>query len=169
MTFTIRAAEPEDAASIRRIRIMPGVMKWMLSYPVESVHSIRKDILNEDNYCLVAVDENDKVVGYTKLAHWTNPRQRHKGRISIAVDANYHRMGIGTLLLTNILDFADNQLKLFKVDLTVQKENEFAVNLYKKFGFVKEGYLKSECVSDGEYADVFLMARYNLPNTEEKQ
>ena len=169
MTFTIRAAEPEDAKAIRRIRIMPGVMQWMLSYTAESVSAIRKDIMDVENYTLVAVDEEDNVVGYTKLAHWTNPRQRHKGRISIAVDADYHRKGIGTLLLKEILDFADNQLKLLKVDLTVQKENDFATRLYEKFGFTKEGFLKYECVSEGKYSDVFLMARYNLPQMEEKQ
>lgn len=166
MTFTIRAAEPEDAEVIRRIRTMPGVMKCMLSYSIESISSIRKDILDEDNFFLVAIDNNNDVVGYTKLAHCSNPRQRHKGRISIAVDANYHHKGIGTLLLKEILDFADNQLKLLKVDLTVQQENGFAIKLYEKFNFVKEGYLKYDCVCEGNYSDVFLMARYNLPEME---
>ena len=168
MSFTIRAAEPEDAKAIRRIRTMPCVMKRMLSYSVESVSSIRKDILDEGNYSIVAVDDNNNVVGYTKLAHCTNPRQRHKGRISIAVDADYHRRGIGTLLLEEILNFADNQLNLLKVDLTVQQENEYAIKLYEKFGFVKEGFLKYDCVSEGKYSDVFLMARFNLPEKEKQ-
>ena len=45
------------------------------------------------------------------------------------------------------------------MDLDVYVDNEPALRLYKKFGFVIEGRLVDYAFRDGEYVDVYIMAR----------
>jgi putative acetyltransferase len=48
-----------------------------------------------------------------------------------------------------ILDIADNWLKLKRVELSVFTDNEPAIALYKKMGFVVEGTKKYSAVRRG--------------------
>jgi putative acetyltransferase len=59
-----------------------------------------------------------------------------------------------------ILDIADNWLKLKRVELCVFTDNQSAISLYKKMGFVVEGTKKFAAIRDGSYIDEYLMARY---------
>lgn len=161
--YSIRPAEPDDASAIQHIRLMPGVAEWILVLNTESADSIRQDILDPETYMLVAVNEAGAVSGYIKLSLHQHVRQRHKARLSIAVDASCQAQGVGGKLLDAALTFADQQLKLVKVDLIVQSDNISAIRLYERFGFVQEGLCKYECINAGEYVDVYLMARYHLP------
>jgi putative acetyltransferase len=45
------------------------------------------------------------------------------------------------------------------MELTVYTDNAAAIRLYEKFGFEKEGLLRSFGYRDGQYVDVYTMAR----------
>jgi len=51
---------------------------------------------------------------------------------------------------------------LVRVELTVFTDNERAIHLYEKFGFVKEGVKRLAAIRNGKYEDVLMMARINL-------
>lgn len=70
--------------------------------------------------------------------------------------------GIGTALFKKVIDLADNWLMLTRLELTVFVENDRAVKLYKSLGFQIEGTRKYGAIRNGQYADEYLMARYNL-------
>ena len=57
------------------------------------------------------------------------------------------------------VDVADNWLNLLRLELTVFVDNEPAIQLYKKNGFVVEGTLSQYAFRAGQYIDVFTMAR----------
>jgi putative acetyltransferase len=48
---------------------------------------------------------------------------------------------------------------LIRVELTVFADNERAIALYKKLGFVEEGLKKKAAIRNGQYEDEYLMAR----------
>lgn len=50
--------------------------------------------------------------------------------------------------------------RLHKLCLTVFSENEAALSLYKKSGFIVEGVQKEQVLSDGKYEDEVLMAYF---------
>lgn len=50
-------------------------------------------------------------------------------------------------------------MNLRRVELTVYTDNEPAIALYRKFGFVEEGTLRDYAFRDGEFADALSMAR----------
>lgn len=47
--------------------------------------------------------------------------------------------GVGSRLLGELLDIADNWMNLRRVELTVYTDNAPALALYRKFGFETEG------------------------------
>lgn len=68
--------------------------------------------------------------------------------------------GIGTQLLTALLDLADNWMNLQRVELTVFSDNAPALALYRKLGFEEEGLLRRYALRDGVFVDVCSMARF---------
>lgn len=103
-----------------------------------------------------------KVIGAISLNISPIPRTRHSGSIGIMVHKDYQGEGIGKALFSKIIDLADNWLKLMRLELTVFVDNERAINLYKSFGFEIEGRKKYAVIRNGEYADEYIMARYNI-------
>ena len=57
------------------------------------------------------------------------------------------------------VDLADKWLNLVRLELDVYSDNEPAIKLYKKFGFVIEGTMSRYSFRDGEYIDTLMMAR----------
>jgi putative acetyltransferase len=158
----IRPIKIEDAADMNRMRIMSGVMENILGIASERVTDAEAFIraLSSNDHLLVA-ELDGTVVGCAGLSVSSRPRTRHTGSIGIMVHSDYQRQGIGMALMTAILDIADNWLKLKRVELGVFVENEAAVNLYRKLGFIVEGTKKYAAIRNGQYADEYMMARYN--------
>ncbi|WP_133154143.1 GNAT family N-acetyltransferase, partial [Vibrio sp. 10N.261.49.E11] len=50
-------------------------------------------------------------------------------------------------------------INIKRMELTVYTDNERAINLYKKFGFVIEGESAGFAFRNGEYVAVYHMAR----------
>ena len=86
----------------------------------------------------VAKLEN-RIVGYVtiKIVEKTNPSMRYRVHISIeaiCVDEKARGKGIGTKLLNYVKEYG-KQNGCTDMYLTVNEENENAINLYEKFGF----------------------------------
>ncbi|NLU53013.1 MAG: GNAT family N-acetyltransferase [Clostridiaceae bacterium] len=166
MNLTIRSVRIEDAVFINEMRRMDGVRENTLGIISERLSRNEEYIksLSENDHMLVAeVEENGvkKVVGVCSLNVYRNNRMRHSASIGIMVHSDYQGKGIGKALMTKILDLADNWLMLVRVELTVFVDNTRAINLYKSLGFEIEGKKKYAAIRYGEYADEYIMARYN--------
>lgn len=129
--------------------------------PFPSVESWRKRLAEppEGIVSLVACVENE-IVGQLGLHTFPNsPRRRHAGQIGIAVCDDWQGKGIGTALMQAAVDLADKWLNLVRLELDVYSDNEPAIKLYKKFGFVIEGTMSRYSFRDGQYVDTYMMAR----------
>jgi putative acetyltransferase len=80
----------------------------------------------------------------------------------MVVRDDFQGQGVGTALLQAALDLADNWLNLLRLELEVYTDNEPAVRLYTRAGFVIEGTLRQYAYRDGQYADVYAMARFKV-------
>jgi RimJ/RimL family protein N-acetyltransferase len=60
-----------------------------------------------------------------------------------------------------VIDHCFEKIGLRKITLGVVEENESAVNLYKKLGFVTEGIYKAHGYYSGHYCDLLRMAIFN--------
>ena len=103
------------------------------------------------------------VVGETLVGHaelYVNGRRRgHSASLGLAVRENCQRRGIGSRMLAELIDVADNWLGLRRVELNVFTDNHAALVLYRKFGFEIEVRQRGSVLRDGELVDSYLMAR----------
>ncbi len=161
MTLSIRRNEPADYEAIHQIFTGPKVVWGTLQLPFPSLETWRKRLAEppEGKFGLVACIKNE-VVGQLDLHTFpTHPRRRHVGQIGMAVRDDWQGQGVGTALLQAAVDLADKWLNLLRLELEVYTDNEPAIRLYKKSGFVIEGTLAQYAYRDGQYVDVYAMAR----------
>lgn len=164
MALTIRRVEPSDYEAVHRIFQGQRVIWGTLQVPYPSAEAWRRVLAESRDgvYGLVAC-LNGEVVGHLNLeAFLTRPRRRHAGTIGMCVCDDCQGKGVGTALMQAAVDLADNWLNLQRLELTVFVDNEPAVRLYQKFGFVVEGTLVQYGYRAGEFVDVFTMARLRV-------
>ncbi|RPJ43064.1 MAG: GNAT family N-acetyltransferase [Chloroflexi bacterium] len=161
MNITIRRIEPTDYEAVHKIYTGPKVIWGTLQLPYPSVETWRKRLAEppEGIFGLVACSE-EEIVGQLNLHTFpSRPRRRHAGQIGMAVRDDCQGQGVGTALMQAAVDLADNWLNLLRLELEVFTDNEPAVRLYKKCGFVIEGTLARYAFREGEFVDVYTMAR----------
>ncbi len=164
MAITVRRAEPNDYEAVQRVFAGPKAVWGTLQVPFPSAEHWRKRLAEptEGVYLLVACAENE-VVGQLGLHTFPNsPRRRHVGQIGMAVRDDWQGKGVGTALMQAVVDLADKWLNLLRLELEVYTDNEPAIRLYKKFDFVIEGTLARFAFRDGQYVDVYAMARWRV-------
>ncbi len=159
--FNVRRAEITDYDAVNQIFTGPKVIWGTLQLPFPSAESWKKRLSEspEGTFNLLAC-AGDEVVGQLGLFTFPNwPRRRHVGQIGMAVRDDWQGKGAGTALMQAVLDLADNWLNLKRLELEVYTDNEPAIRLYKKFGFVMEGTFLQFAYRNGEFVDVYTMAR----------
>ena len=95
-----------------------------------------------------------EIVGSCGLAPVAdNLKTKHRGRLGISVRKKYWGIGIGSLLLREILSFAKEH-GIEQVELSVYSDNLRAQKLYERFGFIEWGRLSNAYkLKDGSYRD----------------
>lgn len=161
MTITIRHIEPGDYEAVHKIYSSPRAVWGTLQVPFPSIEMWRKRLAEppEGFFSLVACADGE-VVGQIGLHSFPNhPRRRHVGQIGMAVRDDWQGKGIGTSLMQAVVELADKWLNLSRLELDVYVDNEPAIRLYKKFDFAIEGTGVNYAFRDGQFVDVYLMAR----------
>ena len=156
----VRRCEPEDYEGVHRVYSSPKAMAGTMGVPYSSAREVREELAREGDgrFPLVAC-VGEEVVGQLTLSVYMNPRTRHSGHFGIAVRDDWQGRGVGTALMEECLDLADNWLNLSRLDLRVYVDNAPAIALYEKFGFEIEGTHKRFAYRNGEYVDAHVMAR----------
>lgn len=160
----IRPVRLEDAKELNEIRRMDGVRETITGIISERI-SQSEDFLKhlDDNDHVLVAELAGKVIACAGLHTNKNLRSRHVGRLGIMVHRDFQGNGIGKKLLNVLLDLADNWLLLRRVELDVHVHHKKAIHLYESLGFIIEGTRKYAATFEGTYADLYLMARYRLP------
>ena len=159
--YTIRRVEPEDYAAYLKIFSEPRVIWGTLQLPFPSAERWRKGLAepSEGTFELVACVDGE-VIGQLYLGTFPNkPRRRHVGQVGMAVRDDWQGKGAGSALMQAAVDLADRWLNLMRLELEVFTDNEPAIRLYRKFGFVHEGTFSHYAYRDGQFVDVYAMAR----------
>lgn len=114
----------------------------------------------EDNtkYATFIVEDNGDIVGFLSADRGLVNRIKHSAYIVIGMLEPYRGKGIGMALIEKLFKWARNN-KIIRLELTVVKDNRYAVNLYKKMGFKVEGIREKAMIVDGKYVDEYYMGR----------
>jgi putative acetyltransferase len=89
----------------------------------------------------------------------TLPRRRHAASLGMAVRDDFQGQGVGSALMQAMLNLADNWLNVVRLELVTWTDNEAALALYKKAGFVIEGTHRRYAFRDGQYVDAYALGR----------
>jgi len=114
----------------------------------ENLHVLFKLENPNEKYSFFVAEDDGKILGYSRihLYRWNNSAFI----ISLLVDAEYRRMGIGTRLLKAMEDFArESKARVLMFDTS--PDNAAALQLYFKNGFKVCGY-NDKIYRDGKIA-----------------
>ena len=84
-------------------------------------------------------------------------RISHVGGVAISIKRGYWHLGIGSIAMQSMIDFAKGTGELRTLALEAHAENSRAIALYKRFGFVEVGRHKGRINVRGDYFDEILM------------
>ena len=122
------------------------------------------DTVNFYEYCkvnqfpqLLAVDENDEVVGWCDIV----PREEYPSRIGfigVGLMPEYRGRGVGGELMIKAMEIA-RQRGFDEIRLDCRRSNERAIRLYKKLGFRRIASMRSGLVIDGERIPLICMKK----------
>lgn len=167
-TFSIRSAEPADAARI--LEMVKAVMAegiYTLSEPdeldqtvVQEADWIQKHIDHPSKVVLVAEVEG-RLVGMLNFANGHRRRIAHHGEFGLSLDPEWREQGLGAAMIKALIDWATENPTIEKIDLRVHATNQRAIALYEKFGFIHEGLQKKDLkLGPNHYVDTVLMGRF---------
>jgi putative acetyltransferase len=158
--ISVRSAEPADAEAIHEILRCPRVFANTLQLPWRPLEYTRQRFTASEGerHTLVAVVDQ-RVVGNLGLHVMDSPRRRDVGTFGMAVHDDFQGRGVGSALMTAMLELADNWLGLRRLEMQVWADNAAGIHLYEKFGFEVEGVGRQYGRRAGELVDAYFMAR----------
>ncbi|GAA5219198.1 GNAT family N-acetyltransferase [Corallincola platygyrae] len=158
MDYKIRAMEPSDIPSITEMLSDSAVFPNTTRQPYNSTAMVEPLFANQQQTHLVVESEGELIASGSLLTE-ANPRRKHCAELAITVANSWQGKGVGSLLMTALINQADNWLNLLRIELVVYVDNQAAIAMYKKFGFEIEGTRRADAFKDGQYCDSHLMAR----------
>mgnify|MGYP000259414029 CR=1 FL=1 len=159
--LTLRTATPDDAQALldhidaitadgEGMSLSPG--EFLLGFK-EEVEHLQKMIDNPKSIFLVATIEGEIIANLDfNIGH--RKRTAHHGWFGIAILPPWRGLGIGHILLTEMIAWAKNTPGIEKIKLNVLANNPRAIALYKKHGFEQTGTGHNEVkFSETKYVD----------------
>jgi L-phenylalanine/L-methionine N-acetyltransferase len=156
---TIRPVQVADAAAINEVRRQPSVVEFTLALPDEPLEVTRRflESFGPDDHGLVA-EVDGRVVGVAGL-HRKRGKLSHSASVGMMVHDRFQGRGLGRKLLDGLLDIADSQLGLARVELEVMADNVGAIRLYERSGFQHEGRKRNAVARQRGFVDLLVMSR----------
>jgi RimJ/RimL family protein N-acetyltransferase len=115
-----------------------------------------KSNLENGNPMMVAL-AGGEVIGWCDVRREFFPSRAHRGTLGMGLLPEWRGRGLGQRLLEATL--AQTRRSGFKrIELDVYADNQRAIALYEKAGFVREGLLRDASLIDGVFRDAILMA-----------
>lgn len=107
---------------------------------------------NEDFHFTIRKVSDDSLVGFISLNDVLF--KNRSGELGIGIPAPENRgRGFGQEAIQLMLGYAFDHLGLHKVNLVVHSDNNGAIRLYEKLGFVKEGINRESFFDKGKFLD----------------
>ncbi len=152
----LRALERDDLRFIHNLNNNKNVMTYWFEEPYESFDELEelynKHIHDNAERRFVVENTTQQLIGLFELIEINYIHRSAEFQIIVAPD--YQGQGFAKEILNKALDYSFTILNLHKVYLLVAIENEVAVHIYKKAGFIEEGHLVEEFFINGRYQDV---------------
>lgn len=160
----IRKAVAEDAEQMAQFKKHISGESDFLSFgenemeitPEKERETIQRENTKDNSVIIIALI-HEQLVGFVTFKGGDKIRKRHAGELGISVRKQYWGLGIGSILLEVLIEWAKGTQIIRKIDLLTRSDNEKAIKLYEKYGFRKEGVLTRDMCIKGEFYDSAVM------------
>lgn len=157
--ITIRMAEEGDEKCLIGWLLQPGVLRW---FPLSDLREIedaaRIWISYSKQHAVLTALWDGVPCGIANLYIQPFKKLSHQCLFAIIVDEAHRGKGVGSRLLSELIDLAKNRFHIELLHLEVYEGNP-AIRLYQKFGFQEYGKQKRFIKEDGVYLSKVLMQK----------
>ena len=169
-SLTLRSAEEKDAETmLDYIRKTAEETHFLIRYPEEISDDLERekkiitDNLESEDSVWLTVFDKEKAIGNCSISrHRNHIKLRHRCDFAIAIEQEYCRLGLGTILMEKACKKA-SEMGFEQMELGVYADNDSGIALYQKMGFKEMGRnLKAFKLKDGTYIDEINMIRFLL-------
>lgn len=160
----IRLAVPADAETLARaewaVAEVPGRLAGLPGeIPIEAFAAKIEELKTRGRY--VVAERDGRIVGHAMLEPLLLRTTAHVFRLTIVVHPGHEGTGIGTEMMRDLVDWAERDPRVGRLELNVRATNAVAMRLYRKFGFEEEGRLRGRLrYPDGSEIDDVVMGRF---------
>ena len=160
MAATIAPMAQSHAASFHAcLDIVARERKYLLllqAPPLVQVERFVADNIAQGHVQVLAL-VGPTVVGWADILPGWTETVAHVGKLGMGLLPAFRGIGLGTQLLSAAIAKAREQ-GISRIELGVRIDNAAAAALYRKLGFVEEGYRRRAIKVDGKYIDELAMA-----------
>lgn len=163
----IRKLENKDKYLLEKWLSTPSVLEFYEGrdnpFHLEKVE--KKFYLSEDDEVRCIIEFDDTEIGYIQFYQLDDKTKSDYGYCGENVygtdqfigEIEYWNKGIGTLLVSSMVDFLTEEKKAARVVMDPQTRNIRAIRCYEKCGFKKVKLLPKNEWHEGKYQDCWLM------------
>jgi RimJ/RimL family protein N-acetyltransferase len=160
--WTLRPARPTDGRSLARL--FAGVRaegRWLITAPGAVSEPSEafwiSEMVRAGEHLVLVAEADAEVVGNVLVTVDRGVATEHIGVLSITIADGWREVGIGSELVAASQRWAIDR-GLRKLSLGVFPDNERAIAVYRKQGFVEEGLRRRQYRTGEAYRDEVLMA-----------
>ncbi len=129
-----------------------------LNLTVEQEREWIKSNIEDESHLIMVAEVDGNVVGQLDFSNGHRKRNAHTGEFGMGVHKDFRGLGIGSLLIRALVDWAKDNPRIEKINLGVHQNNDRAIATYKKIGFQVEGLRTKDLkYPNGVYVDTVLM------------
>lgn len=169
--WSLRPARPTDGrglaglfADVRREGRWLITTPGSVSEPSEAFWI--SEMIRAAEHLVLVAEADGEVIGNVLVSLDRNVVSAHIGTLSICVADDWRDVGIGSALVRAAVDWS-RERGLLKVALGVFPDNERAIAVYERAGFVREGLRRRQYRVPGDaFRDELLMAWFPDPEAD---
>jgi RimJ/RimL family protein N-acetyltransferase len=164
-TAVIRTVNVSDAEAFLRLgKSIMSEQIFSLTQPEELTLTLEQEQkwlesnIQNENHLIIVAEVSENIVGQLDFSNGHKKRNAHTGEFGMGVHKDYRGLGIGSLLLSALIEWTKNHPNIEKVNLCVHSTNDRAIAMYKKHGFQMEGLRTKDLkYQNNTYVDTVLM------------
>ncbi|WP_310261267.1 GNAT family N-acetyltransferase [Fictibacillus barbaricus] len=163
----IRKVEKEDAQSIIDFYNVVGGETDFLSFGKNEFKKEREEyeayigtVSKEENSIMLLAKIDSQIVSIATINSSQKERTMHVGTLGIVISEKYTGLGLGRILMNELIEFTKQNGITQKISLVTREDNVVAIELYKKLGFEVEGVFKKDNMINGQYYDTIAMGLF---------
>jgi RimJ/RimL family protein N-acetyltransferase len=168
--WTLRPGRPTDGRPLAHLFAeVRSEGRWLITTPGAVSEPSEafwiSEMIRADEHLVLVAESDGEVVGNVLVSVDRGVATEHLGVLSITILEDWRGVGIGTELIAAAKRWSAER-GLRKVSLGVFPDNERAISVYERAGFVREGLRRMQYRSGETFRDEVLMAWF--PRAEDR-